>query len=253
MGVFTINAAMKTFLFSMFVFIAAQLRAQIELYKTYDDYVGNKAITYPDFRSKMIYADNAYLHVKDASGQNVKIDMKSYWGFRYKNQVFRISRNNIPFRLVAGGKICYYENGLAYISALLKDKTTGGYCSMDGKFAFSKTLESPMAVDLLIEDAVMPLHEFFANNPEYNSLFTCLQSYKPDYVQKYKVKADDAHSPAFATMYINTLDFDFVRKCVSDFMNEPVRNVFSMMPEPCSTTRAYYNSKGQRVKPEKIR
>ena len=150
------------------------LSAQIILYKSYADYkagtgenVGKYVGTYNVSGTVRIQT------LKD--GKKEKVKLKGYWGFTYKDHLFRVTVYNNPAMLIKSGKICYYENGAAHMD-MLNDATTTETFITGYSFYFSQTEDSELyalpAGD--ISNSAKRLKSFQKEHPEHVKLFDCI-------------------------------------------------------------------------------
>ena len=104
----------------MIVLIHHLAIAQIGIFETYDDYLNNKVIEYPGFKSTYHAAGNFKVVFLDKDGEKVKIDVDkaSMWGYRNGyGYVLRVNEKNNPNVIILEGEIIVYGNYSTYFTA----------------------------------------------------------------------------------------------------------------------------------------
>lgn len=163
------------FVLALTVLFNLNLHAQFVVYKSYEDYTEEKGTSYEDYLDYR-GMEKVTLILKQGN-EKVKLDCEDFWGFTYKDKLFRVTKDEaIPVCLLNNGKIYYYENGIVYLEALKKNPGSVELQNMADYFFFSVDLKSDI-IDLPILLSKKPFKEFKSAHPEYNSLFDCIASY----------------------------------------------------------------------------
>ena len=131
--------------------------AQLDVYKTYDDYVNKNPKSYPAAKYEKYKGQENSTIVFDRGGSDeLELECASIWGFEYGGGLFRVSKESkyfskkadyqlgAPFMVTHHTDVVLYENGLYYLEAMKKGKNEVYMKGMCG--AVSKDLDSPMAV-----------------------------------------------------------------------------------------------------------
>ncbi|PCH96853.1 MAG: hypothetical protein COB85_03235 [Bacteroidetes bacterium] len=162
----------KSILILSIVLFPLITNAQVIVYKTYEDFQNKIGEKYDDYKSG---GYKRIVLMKD--GKKVRLDMKSMWGFTYEDALFRI---HAPYgqcvRVLALGKVCYYENGMAHLS-MIKNKSKSGE-SLGGWHCYiSKTISSELRPFpyTMVAKSRRDLNAFKAANSEYDRLFECIE------------------------------------------------------------------------------
>jgi hypothetical protein len=175
----------KSILVLLFLVISIFANAQIEIYRTYEDYQKKNGEKFDEYVGYFHSMGNVKLTFKK-NGEKTKIFCKDMWGFLYKDVLFRVDNFNQPTCVMSTGKIIYYENGIAHLEMIRDNKETGDFTI--GYYCYvSKNLNSdiiPMPSSL-ISDAYKKIRIFKEENPQYSRLFDCIEK---DY-NFYKVRA----------------------------------------------------------------
>lgn len=160
--------------------------AQIEIYKTYDEYKNNTSTKSEGevlFRPGGMQAGfQSFIIVKN-NKDKTEYQFKDIWGFKYKDVLFRTYKYQLNYTkdikytfgcaaLVSEGKIFYWENGMGIIEILnsTKEKKIGHVDQSigNGNFFFSKKLES---------EIINKRFKLFLNqNPELKQIAECVKS-----------------------------------------------------------------------------
>ena len=212
--------------------------AQIKFYKTYENYKNNIYEEFTKFKYNLLI-EGMYVNLKllDKNNETVIIQNKDYWGFTYKDNIFRFltstDSNNVNrfyVCLVSKGKVMYYENGLMHLNALVTNSKKGFYDFSDGRCFFSKDLNSTISEDIFGKFLNNPSHQqFFTKYREYDQLYSCLLSdnkelenikYNGDFGKIKVTKNGSDVTPSKISVYIRKLDIETVRKCVLEFNKE---------------------------------
>ncbi|MFN8259828.1 MAG: hypothetical protein U0X41_02705 [Chitinophagales bacterium] len=161
----------KNTLSLLFSLAIISVKAQVEVYKTYEDYKNNIYTHYADYKKSKVAASGAdYIFIDDKSAE-VSINTNTIWGFKYKDVLFRIFKLSAyaPAAAVINvGKVVYYENGDAYLKSL-KNNREDVKLNLGLSYFFSATLESEVY-------GGNKMGKFFAakENEKYDELFKML-------------------------------------------------------------------------------
>lgn len=190
----------KVNLFSVILFIMfnSNLISQEEcliVFSSYQEYNNGAGTKYPgDYvmtGSRIVpFSSQMNFNLRDKEKRNSKSGVlikgnKKTWGFSINGMLFRINQHNgYPYRLVNGGKFCYYENGRESLRMLKKNpdvfntkyklryfdekSSWGGYCYL------SKTVDSDMYDIKLKSD----LKRIARKHPEFKRLYECVDPVK---------------------------------------------------------------------------
>ncbi|MBX7051826.1 MAG: hypothetical protein K1X54_07310 [Flavobacteriales bacterium] len=143
-------------------------------YPTYQRYLSGDGVDYGELID--IKDNGAVLKVK-VNGEKTEVKCESFWGFTYKDELFRVESNeHTIMMLVNKGKLCYYENGESNMWLLKNDNgkvkmSTGFEC------ALSDNLESPLVIVPTPGPSVpkKPWLKFQEEHKELESLFDCMR------------------------------------------------------------------------------
>jgi len=157
------------------------------VYTTYEDYAAGKIDPMDEIKNFSYGFGTTVDFYKGKTKHAVKC--KDMWGFKYKNTLFRIEPiQREPEAVVSLGKIVYYENGLAYLNALM-DNTSSGSSPAGGTMSFlSKNLSSEMT-PLPTPGVIDPANhygKFKKANKAFTSLYKCLDGCKGRYLEMRK-------------------------------------------------------------------
>ena len=204
----------------LFLVILKTTNAQVEVYKTYSDYQNNISAKYADFLKNKIAHVGQDLIFLDDKGEKVKINSTEIWGFKYKNTIFRFYLNDAYYPMAAVvniGKLVYYENGIAYMEMLKKNKDKGSYdFIVDGNsWYFSKDLNSEI-------EKANKLEYSSTKYPEYKELYDCLMQDSKYKGLNEKSKKDEDEKRALRKTYLSNLSIKKVRECISSFEGKPL-------------------------------
>jgi len=127
---------MKKFLLALSIFVSANISlSQVVLYETFEDYKNQKnGINFKE-PGKITYVK---IHFIKMDGKKTAMDYDEFWGFTYKNGLYRSApikrqESNVA-RLIIVGKFCYYENGEAHLDAIKRNVSGGNYSSGHSKY-----------------------------------------------------------------------------------------------------------------------
>lgn len=176
----------------IFLFISTLASSQTIVYRTFEDLQNKKGEEYGELDYDF-YGDKWKL-VFEKGGQKIKIRCEEIWGFEYKGGLFRIDTQigkALPIRVIAIGKLVYYENGPAHIKMLRNESNSSTYGDFDGYATYiSKTLTSELVP---IEKSTIMSHnikvaksikDFRKVNTEYEDFFNCLNNYRIETVRR---------------------------------------------------------------------
>ena len=108
---------------------------QLNVYKTYQDYVDHNARSYPDVEFKKWKGDEHTVLVFERKGKDdLEVACDGIWGFGYKEVLFRVSKDSkyfvkksgvevgAPFVVMLLDDVVYYENGLGVLDAMKRER-----------------------------------------------------------------------------------------------------------------------------------
>jgi hypothetical protein len=172
----------------------------IYVYSTYTEFKTDKGNFYNTYDGMKVVFGKTSVYFK-YNKTDAKFNVADIWGFSYNGTLFRTDkRTGQLVCLVSRGKICYYENGQAYLDALSNNSNTGTYSS-GYKCYVSPDLNSPLTPfpSQPLSDARAMIKKFQKDHPEYDSLFALIDK-DYDYVsvretiaywEQQQVKKDD--------------------------------------------------------------
>ncbi|HRH39626.1 MAG TPA: hypothetical protein PK760_14850, partial [Flavobacteriales bacterium] len=129
---------------------------QLNVYKTYDDYLAHVAKSYGEVEFKKAKGDENTVLVFGAKGKDdVEVECAKIWGFGYKDVLFRVSKDskyfvkngakvNAPMVVMFLDDVVYYEDGIGVLEAMKAERNQvllKGMCA-----AMSKDLNGDMAI-----------------------------------------------------------------------------------------------------------
>lgn len=158
-----------------FALCSATLKAQVEVYRTYEDYQNGVSESYELYGGSMHMGGRASLFFYK-NDKKTTIKCKEMWGFKYKDVLFRNDVvNSHPTRVVIEGKVVYYENGFAHLEMLKYNKKEGKYEL--GRFCYlSKDLNSEIIpIPAHDKDYLKAMKPFKAQYPEFQSMYECIE------------------------------------------------------------------------------
>ena len=152
-------------------------RAQTGYFKTYQDYTNNK-ITPMEEGSIYFGHLGGELQIvfKDSKGKKIKKNGSDMWGFKYKDQLFRVGglyHENF-YKVMSQNDAIYYQNGPAHFDMLKHDSKTGK------KFGFYNALSNDLISDIVPFDHHMKRSfkkerkKYLASHPELQPVFDCM-------------------------------------------------------------------------------
>lgn len=171
-------------LFLCFLFCYSYSFSQVGIFETHDSFLNKKIdIEYAEYVSAGHAFGSFVIVFKDHKGKKVRIKLnrKKMWGYATENGVYRINKNNNPYRIVESGKIVVYTS---YSSTVLG----GGDMSL---ITFDNNQFVPLISDgtngQLYKMKRKSLKKIFRENPSelkkikkgrsYQRLFTAIQEY----------------------------------------------------------------------------
>lgn len=151
-------------------------------FRTYDDFIAHHLEKMDECEGSMHIMNTIYIAFK-SSGSRKKIKCADIWGFKCKNQLFRIDHNKYeddPCAVMSSGKIAYYENGGNHLKMLLDSANYGNKIFLSSEsghmYYFSETLNSEMI-------SVSNPKQYRAFKSKYQSkypkLFDCIDNTAP--------------------------------------------------------------------------
>lgn len=174
---------MKILFYLSLILLPVVSKANFVIYKTYEDYLAKNGEVFDEYEKCVAVFGRCTLYLKK-DGKTYKKACSSFWGFTYNDQLFRVdTKLGQPARVIINGKIVYYENGYANL-CMIRDNIP--YAIFDvGYFCYvSKDLTSNLVPfpGTTISDAYAQIKAFKAENPQYKSLFSCIEK-DYDYVK----------------------------------------------------------------------
>lgn len=176
---------MKNILIISFIFLS-QLnycfsQKTIIVYKTYKEYLNNSGTVYKGnymlgtiTNSFGNISISFYIKGKLFSKNKLKFKIKEDWGYKINDELF-VNREKEMYYVASIGKhLVYYE----YYEIHLKD-IFGIYCDMPNETHLSKKLNSEMKEIPIsfLTNKIKRIKLFLGNDPNYNSLYKCIDSY----------------------------------------------------------------------------
>ncbi|MFK7755525.1 MAG: hypothetical protein AB8B53_01195 [Flavobacteriales bacterium] len=152
----------------------------IEIYASYDDYRDGKGITYDDWTGWKGY-NNAKLKV-ELDNKKMKMKCNEFWGFTFKERLFRITESGRFVMLENEGKLCAYVNGPANARMLVFNQDFSSFRATSTYLYLSNDLDSPIAsVDNNVAGVTMignydGYYSLKNEHPELHEFFACLET-----------------------------------------------------------------------------
>jgi len=187
----------KIMLLILAVFCTANLFANVIVYKTYQDYVDNKGVSYDEYAGQKeghLTVDVSYVFKK--GGEKTEIKNTDMWGLKVNDVLFRVfhnGRGSSAGRVMSTGKVTYYEFGREHIDNVNKGKPDEKIDSDKAWKAISVGLNDPICWAFFPDDKNRMNkkdQEYQKSHPEFEQLYNCIKD----------------HS-----------DVKIIRKCVKDF------------------------------------
>ncbi|MCL6265979.1 hypothetical protein [Flagellimonas myxillae] len=189
----------------LFVLVAnlGILHSQVLVYNTYQDFLNQTPVQYDGLDNYRAFGEAMSLKVIK-NGETERIRCKDFWGFVYKDALFRVDHNSpgsMIARLMSDGKLYYYENGIPHIDMLLKDSDSASYLASMGYTAYISTeLDSEMipltsGTNLIDRKrAKKKRKRFRKENTEHEELFNCIRNTAIETLRRCisKYNADDS-------------------------------------------------------------
>lgn len=172
----------KAIIILLVMVISNQTHAQIEVYRTFEDYQNGVSEKFDTYRGAGHSSGRVFLmfyNEMEKKKKNVKC--KEMWGFKYNGALFR---NEIfvgqPARVIIAGDIIYYENGIAHLDMIRYNKNEGEF-SLGAYCYLSKDLNSKMiALSITDENHEKSFAEFKEQFPEFEDIYECMgKDYSP--------------------------------------------------------------------------
>ena len=160
--------------------------AQLIIYKTYDEYKNkggekyDESYTYDHGSGSDSFGGYIVVFSNDKKDK-VKITCGKIWGYSYKGMLFRITESKkVPVALLNMGKVCYYENGFAYMKTAGADSAQSVNIYLGGVSYLSKDLQSEV---ILIptgysSEGASEMKKFKKEHPETSEMVDCLAHHK---------------------------------------------------------------------------
>jgi hypothetical protein len=182
----------KLFFIPLIFLLVAPLRAQVEVYLTYDDYQNHVFTPYTKVQKfgydlKGRDQGTGFIKVEDDAGKSTFLYCDKFWGFKYKEILFRNCSDKyatkaetyVTVALLSSGKICYYLIGDVVIDMLNAGKTEYKNNSFYSAPAFfSRDIESEIYYSKNILNVLF-------KEPGFEQILTCfLDKYKGTYMEK---------------------------------------------------------------------
>jgi len=198
--------------------------AQLEIYKTIDDYKKGTPVKYTMTDIKY-YADVVGSHIYHPmlqfkeNGKKVKIDMTENWGFKYKDILFvrDATRGNLIVGLLSSGKINYWENAVFIFKKI--EHQTPGMSEVD--YGDAAYLSTEIGSTLI---SFNTYRKFFQNNKGYDNLLQCVHDNSTLNDKKLKLAnkvfnlggEDSIALFMYFSRANNEKDLSVLRKCIKD-------------------------------------
>lgn len=177
----------------IFLFTSIISTSQVTIFKTYNDFKNRTGQVFDELTNYKQF-DRKIKLILTKKNVETTIACKDIWGFIYKDALFRIDKDNgghSPTRVIAKGKLVYYENGMAHLDMLWDDTSSSYYDGFDGYATYiSKDINSFM---IPIEKSDIMTHRIkvrkgikkFKNEyPQFNDFFKCLRNYRIETVRR---------------------------------------------------------------------
>jgi len=150
--------------------------AEITVYKTYGDLTAKSGQDFEHYRGYS-HTMGAVTLILDDHGDKVKIKCADFWGFRYKDALFRVDKRfDQPAKLISKGRMCYYENGPAHL-AMMRDSSDTGDFSIGAYCYVSLDLEDELwQFSGTKKDAKKAREHFAEKGSLYGAYFDCVES-----------------------------------------------------------------------------
>ena len=150
-------ATMRAILSTLALLLANVGWCQLDVYKTYSDYISRHATSYGDVDIKKWKGkENTILVFGKKGKDDVEVECSGIWGFGYKEVLFRISKDSkyfversevqigVPMMVLYLGDLAYYQDGFGALDAMKHGRqeiVLSGMCA-----TISKDLDSDMAL-----------------------------------------------------------------------------------------------------------
>ncbi|MCW3084165.1 MAG: hypothetical protein JWP12_1531 [Bacteroidetes bacterium] len=186
---------MKTkFVFFFVLLICVSLKAQtVIIYKTYEDFQNNNGEQYDSLKNA--WASHFHMALlKD--GKRIAVEGKNFWGFKYGDALFRVNKGAAYRVLTYGPKLCYYEDGYAYIVSIMHKESMVSF-------------ENGMPVSFISTSL----------NSELITLFRTVHDYKHEekQIEKLRTKLAGPVYDDFFKCINGSLFIDVLRACTQKF------------------------------------
>lgn len=113
MGIRKIYNQCKLLLTLFFLLVCGLTFGQVGIYETYEDFLNNKLVEYPEhlYTSNFLGVFKVVFADENGKKLKIKLDHEHMWGFKRKDgSIARVCKENQPQVLVVEGKICVYGN-----------------------------------------------------------------------------------------------------------------------------------------------
>lgn len=204
-----------SFFATAFLFVKVEAQRNLDIYKTYDDYLKNNPIHYEgdyEYYGRIGFG-NGYQNTKflnEATGEKLTFNIKKIWGFKYGDGLYRIGKLKIPLRVVSTKKLIYYEDGESHLLYSKHNFKKDKFIIDSAPSYFSSDLGSDdyLAFQTNYNFFKISLAKFIKAHPEHKELFDCLG----DVPESFWLKSDQAKIP-------------HVRECVGAYTGEPMPTI----------------------------
>ncbi|MES2566023.1 MAG: hypothetical protein V4565_04120 [Bacteroidota bacterium] len=163
-----------------------KVKGQVVIYKTYDDFLNSKGENYDSYEYEDAFsAPGIITLIFKGNDKKLRINPKNIWGFTQKTDLYRIFDGKHPvWAEFKGKKIIYYSNGYEHMHPYHRALEQEGYCFL------SKDLSADI---IKIPSRKKKYDAFVKENPEYKSLFDCVnQKCKYPTIKSYYLSRDCA-------------------------------------------------------------
>lgn len=158
----------------LILFVPFILKAEITVFKTYEDFLSDKGETYEEYKNHIAVMGSVKLILmKDRKKKT--INCKDIWGFRMDDMLFRVHKKfKQPAKVMYEGSVVYYENGLAHLEMIKQDREfiniTTGYAVYFSKDLSSELVPMPSSG----QTGGKGYKKFKNENPKLQSFFKCV-------------------------------------------------------------------------------
>lgn len=171
----------------LFVFCTSTLKSQVELYRTYKDFLNESGEEYTDVMMAVLSSNGVTFRFFQGE-EKTKVKSKAMWGFKFKGVLFRSDiKNNTFMCVMSTDKIVYYTHGQAYFDKIRGGTDRVGAVLGYGNYAYlSEEINSELYYITGAQLRMMKgektvidskeLGRLESDNPEYASLCKCISN-----------------------------------------------------------------------------